>query len=381
MKAVEVAIIAGKMVGGGVEAIIMAYIRHIDRDKVHFTCLVDSDSTCVPEEEILAYGADIIYIPPYQQVMKYQRTLYRIFREKRFDIVHSHINTLSVFPLFAARRAGIPVRIAESHSTSGKGETVKNIIKAVLRPFSRLYATKLCACCEYAGKWLFGRHADFDILPNNLDFESQRFVFDAYARESLRKKLGIENRFAVGHVGRFMPQKNHFFLLSVFSEILKMIPGAVLLLAGSGELMESVRERARTMGIEDSIIFLGQVKDTAKLYSAMDVFILPSLYEGKPLAAMEAQYASLPLVMSDRVTDEAILNTESVHKLSLTLSPAQWAECALSIAPVSERNAGWTINTEKIHGIPAESLSDWYVSLCDESRRQNTDCSGRCGWK
>ena len=379
MKPVEVAMVVGKMVGGGVEAIVMAYLKHIDREKVHFTCLVDSDSTCVPEDEIIRSGAGLIYIPPYQRQTEYRRALYRIFSERKFDAVHSHINALSVFPLSVAKRAGIPVRIAHSHSTAGRGETAKNAVKNILRPFSRLFPTKLCACGEYAGRWLFGRHAEFDILPNNLDFEGERFAFDASARARVRKELGIENRFAVGHIGRFIPQKNHFFVLSVFAEILKIRPDAVLLFAGQGELAESVRERVRIMGLDKSVVFLGQISDTAKLYSAMDVLLLPSLYEGKPLTAMEAQYASLPVLMSDRITDEAVLNPDAVQKLPLELPPAAWAECALSIAQKAVRESGRIRIGNNRKGIAPEDLSDWYVSQCAGGGAEKAECSGLGG--
>ena len=363
-KVVEVAVVVGKMVGGGVEAIVMAYVRHIDRSRVHFTLLVDSDSTCVPEEEITRYGASLIYVPPYQHMFAYQRALYKIFSAYRFDIVHSHINTLSVFPLLAAKKAGIGVRIADSHSTAGRGEAWKNIVKASLRPFSRIFPTKLSACSEYAGRWLYGRNAHFDILPDSLDYESERFFFCERSRSLVRRELAIENRFVVGHVGRFTKQKNHMFLLSVFAEVLRRVPDAVMLLIGQGELTESVRDRAMRMGIEEDILFLGQVNDTAALYSAMDVFLLPSLYEGMPLTVMEAQYASLPVVMSDRVTDEAVISPERVRRLPLTLTAEAWAECVLSLRGAFFRKDGKAGIERKKRGVRPQDLSDWYVSLC-----------------
>ena len=131
---------------GGLETMLMNYYRHIDRDRVQFDFLVDADSTFVPREEIESLGGRVFVIPPYQHVVAYQGELVRLFRQERWPIVHSHVNSLSVFPLRAAKRAGVPVRIAHSHSTAGKGELARNAVKDVLRPLSNVYPTHRIAC-------------------------------------------------------------------------------------------------------------------------------------------------------------------------------------------------------------------------------------------
>lgn len=148
---IRVAQIVGKMNGGGVEAVVMNYYRHIDRSKVQFDFLVDSDSTLVPREEIESLGGRVFEIPPYQHVIEYQRELLRLFRQEGWKIVHSHINALSVFPLRAAKKAGVPVRIAHSHSTGGKGEYAKNALKTVLKTQANRYPTNKVACSELQG--------------------------------------------------------------------------------------------------------------------------------------------------------------------------------------------------------------------------------------
>lgn len=199
---IRVAQVMGKMLGGGVESVVMNYYRHIDRSKVQFDFLVDADSTRVPEEEIKALGGRVFRIPPYQHPLRYRKELVRLFREEHWPIVHSHINALSVFPLSAAKKAGIPVRIAHSHSTMGKGEFAKNLMKLALRPFSNLYPTERFACSEYAGKWLFGRDANFTVIPNAIELE--KFHFDPVIRQETRKELGVaDDMFLIGHVGRF----------------------------------------------------------------------------------------------------------------------------------------------------------------------------------
>lgn len=231
---IRVAQIVGKMNGGGVEAVVMNYYRHIDRSKVQFDFLVDSDSTLVPREEIESLGGRVFEIPPYQHVIEYQRELHRLFKQEGWKIVHSHINALSVFPLRAAKKAGVPVRIAHSHSTSGKGEYAKNALKAVLKTQSNRYPTHCFACSRFAGEWLFGKDANFEVVYNAIDLNS--FRFNAEAREQARADLGlVGGQFVIGHVGRFMAQKNHPFLIDVFAEAAKRRDDAVLLLVGSGE--------------------------------------------------------------------------------------------------------------------------------------------------
>ena len=268
---------------GGVESVVMNYYRNIDRNKIQFHFLCDEDSTDIPYEEIEKLGGKVIVIPPYQKLFKYQKELYRIFKENNYKIVHSHINALSVFPLRIAKKAKIPVRIAHSHSTSNKKEWKKNILKMILRPLSKLYANNYFACTEYAGKWLFGKKVverkELNVINNAIDLK--KFEFNENTREDLRKELGIkEDVLVIGHVGRFMKQKNHEFLIDVFEKAIKQDDNIYLILVGQGPLEDKIKEMAKEKGIEYKILFLGQRNDVNKLYQAMDIFVLPSLYEG-----------------------------------------------------------------------------------------------------
>lgn len=278
-----VAHIMGKWNGGGVESVVMNYYRNIDRNRIQFHFLCDEDSTDIPYEEIEKLGGKVIVIPPYQKLFKYQKELYRIFKENNYKIIHSHINALSVFPLRIAKKAGVPIRIAHSHSTSNKKEWKKNILKMILRPFSKLYANNYFACTEYAGKWLFGKKVverkELNVINNAIDLK--KFEFNENTREDLRKELGIkEDVLVIGHVGRFMKQKNHEFLIDVFEKAIKQDDNIYLILVGQGPLEDKIKEMAKEKGIENKILFLGQRNDVNKLYQAMDIFVLPSLYEG-----------------------------------------------------------------------------------------------------
>ena len=268
---------------GGVESVVMNYYRNIDRNKIQFHFLCDEDSTDIPYEEIEKLGGKVIVIPPYQKLFKYQKELYRIFKENNYKIVHSHINALSVFPLRIAKKAKIPVRIAHSHSTSNKKEWKKNILKMILRPLSKLYANNYFACTEYAGKWLFGKKVverkELNVINNAIDLK--KFEFNENTRKALREELGIkDDTLIIGHVGRFMKQKNHEFLVEVFNEVYKKNQNTLLILIGQGPLLSEIKQKAINLNIEDKIKFIGQVTDVEKYYNIMDIFLFPSIYEG-----------------------------------------------------------------------------------------------------
>ena len=253
-------------------------------------------------------GGRVFLVPKYQKLPKYLKALEELFRKKHYRIVHSNVNTLSVFSLYAAKKAGVPVRISHSHSTSNPKEWKRNIIKNILRPFSKKYATDYFACSELAGRYLFGDKT-FDqgkvkIIHNAIDLD--KFKFDPDARKKLRKELGIDDKtIVIGHVGRFVQTKNHHFLVYAFKKYHNKNPNTKLLLIGTGPLEEKIKAQVKKHNLEDSVLFLGQRNDTNKLYSVMDIFCLPSLYEGLPVAGIEAQAAGLPCVYSDKVTIEA----------------------------------------------------------------------------
>lgn len=250
----------------------------------------------------------MILCPPYQKLAKYLRFLKQLFREKKYRIVHSNINTLSVFPLYAAKKAGVPVRIAHSHSTSNPCEWKKNLIKNALRPFSKVWATDYFACSELAGRYLFGNKAfdkgEVKIIHNAIDVE--KFKFDPEARKKLRKEISIaDDDFVIGHIGRFVQTKNHSFLVSMFAKLKKEKNNAKLVLVGQGPLINKIRQQADELGLAKDVLFLGQRNDVEKLYSVFDVFCLPSLYEGFGMVLVEAQSNGLAAIVSKNVPAEA----------------------------------------------------------------------------
>lgn len=326
---IRVAHVMGKMVGGGLEAVVMNYYRHVDRTWFQFDLLVDSDSTFVPRDEVESLGRRIIEVPPYQDILENQRVLTSLFRQEGWIIVHSHMNALSVFPLHAAYKAGVPIRIAHSHSTSGRGEFVRNAMKAVLKTQANRYPTDKVACSKLAGDWLFGKGSKYTIVRNAIDLG--RFASNESSRHAVRNELSVAgDDLLIGHIGRFVEQKNHAFLFDIFKEVLVSEPNAVLALAGEGPLLKAAKDRVRALGIEDSVRFLGQRDDSAELYRAFDVFCLPSLYEGLPMVGVECQASGTPILASDAVTREAAM-TSLMEFESLDSTPEAWARHLLSM--------------------------------------------------
>ena len=310
-KTIIVAQIMGKWIGGGVESVIMNYYRHLDRTKVQFDFICDEDSTRIPYEEIKKLGGRVFLVPKYQKLPKYLKAMEDLFRKNKYRIVHSNINTLSVFPLYAAKKAVIPIRISHSHSTSNPKEWKRNIIKNILRPFSKKYATDYFACSELAGRYLFGNksfdRSEIKIIYNAIDLD--KFKFDPEARKKLRQEFNInDSTTVIEHVGRFVKQKNHDFLVDVFNEYHTKNPDSKLLLIGAGPLEEKIKAKVEKLGLTDSVLFLGQRNGTDKLYSVMDVFCLPSIYEGLGMVLIEAQVNSLSCVASNFVPQEARLD-------------------------------------------------------------------------
>ncbi|MBR3881814.1 MAG: glycosyltransferase family 1 protein [Clostridia bacterium] len=329
-KPIRVAQIVGKWLGGGVESFIMNYYRNIDREKIQFDFIIDSDSTVVPKEEIEKMGGRIIKIPPYQNLIKYMISLIKIFKENNYKIVHSHLNSLSVFPLFCAYVSNVPVRIAHSHSTTNRKEWKKNIIKMILKPFSKVFATNYFACTAHAAKWLFGKKCFKDgkvrIINNAINI--RKFTYDEMVREKIRKELQIENKVVYGHVGRFVKQKNHIFLINVYKEILQQNENSMLLLIGDGPLEEKIRKIVKEYEIDNKVMFLGIKENVNEIMQALDYFIFPSLYEGLGMVAIEAQCSNLPVIVSDKVPKDVFI-TDNIISIPLSFKKEIWAEIIL----------------------------------------------------
>lgn len=363
---VRVAQVIGQAINGGTESFAMNYYKHMDHSLVQFDFFVESESKIIDENIIESMGGKVVIIPSYSHVGKYIKTLIKLFKEGKYDIVHSNMNALSVFTLFAAKRAGVKVRIAHSHSTTNKREKIRNFVKNILRHFSKLYATHYFACSELAGRWLFGDKT-FDkgeVTVINNAIELEKYKFNEEIRDGLRAEYDLTYNFVIGHIGRFMSQKNHTFLVDIFSEVVKRRPDAKLLLIGDGPLFDEIVNKVRMLHLEDKVIFTGVKQNAYAFYNAMDVFLLPSLYEGLPVVGVEAQANGLPLVISDTITRDLNI-AGGVEYLPLERPASYWADHIINLNTKTDRDAYFY----KIKNSPfdiqneARKMQDRYLAL------------------
>lgn len=369
---VRIAQVIGKMWAGGVENVVFNYYRYMDKTKIQFDFFYDADSTVEPPAELLRMGARFYRIPPYQDMFHYMPVLRRYFRDNAYQIVHSHINTMSVFPLYAAFRERVPVRIAHNHSVPGGTEWRRNLLKNSLRCASRVFPTDYFACSEKAGRWLFGNRTyacgNVHIMKNAVDFS--RFASEG-RQEALLEKYHLYGKLVVGHVGRFTYAKNHRFLLRIFAGILKRESNAVLLLVGDGELREELIYEIERSGLKEHVILTGKTTEPEKYYPLMNVLILPSVFEGLPVTVIEAQAGSVPVLVSEAVSEEARIREHGWRRMSLEEPVEFWAEAALEMAADNRENK-WLPGAEKydIRKV-APVLGEWYIRRIENLRRSD----------
>jgi len=316
-----------RMEAGGTQALLMNLYRNIDREKIQFDFLVEYPNKQFYDDEIIELGGKIFYnnVRNDYNLIKFQNQVKKIFKVNNYKIIHVHAYTIGFFILKIAKKFGVTVRIAHSHNNN----TVKDnkfFFKKILQRIYPIYATDLFACSEEAGKYLFGKR-DFNVLKNAID--TSRFLKNMEFRKQIRNELQIEDNYVIGNVGRLHAQKNQIFLLEVFKEIVKNGKKAKLIIIGQGPMEQQIKERIKELGLKDNVILLGNRRDMNRLYQAMDVFVLPSLFEGLGIVAIEAQAAGLPVVASTGVAKEANVTT-NITKLDLYKDIQVWVDSILN---------------------------------------------------
>lgn len=363
MAPIRVMHVVGRMAGGGVESVVMSYMRAMDPQVATFDLVVDTSSPAVPAAEIQSLGGRLLPVPSISSPHTFASALAAHIRRERPDVVHSHINALSALPLAVAEHDDVPVRIAHSHNTSGQGEYVRNAVKAVLRPTARRHATHLAACSDHAARWLFGSRAidagRVRIVPNAIDLE--RFQYDAAARLRLRGQVGAgAGTLLVGWVGRLATQKNPLYALEAFACLRQARPDVHLVMIGDGPLRDRCRQVVAERELAGSVSLLGLSDEVASWYSAFDVLLFPSRYEGLGLAAVEAQACALPVVVSDRVPREAHVVPELVHVVGLEAGVPAWADALEGAAALGQRRQD---------DVPAHLLREARLDINQEAAR------------
>lgn len=350
--------VVGGMNRGGVETWLMHVLRHIDRQQFKMDFLVHTTQPCAYDDEIRALGSNIIPCMTPSHPLTYARNFKRILRERGpYDVVHSHVHHYSGLVLWLAYQSGVPIRMAHSHNdTSGlraQASLPRRLYLLLTEVFLKRYATLGLAASSKAAIDLFGHSWQTDprwrVFYYGINLEQFQAQVD---RTEIRSALGIPvNSFVIGHVGRFVRQKNHTFIVDIAAEVAKCEPLTYFLLVGDGPLRSEIECKVAQAGLSRRFIFAGSRSDVPRLMlGAMDVFLFPSLYEGLGLVAIEAQTAGLPTVLSDVIPDDTELIKPLLWRLSLQQSPSTWAETILSARTKSTTGVRQVYSSFLAHG-------------------------------
>ena len=299
---------------GGAETFIMNVYREINRSKVQFDFIVHTDKKCDYDDEIKSLGGKIYSLPRYKVYndLEYKRAWRNFFKlHKEYNVIHGHMTSTASIYFKIAKEFGLKT-IAHSHSTSS-GVGLKSILVDYLNKNLNAVSDYKFACSKEAGEWLYGRYSDFNIIKNGIKVEN--FIFNKEVRKQKREELNLNNKIVIGHVGNFRYPKNHDFILNLFKDIYDENKNYKLILVGRA-VKENLLEQVRKMGLEDGVIFLGSRSDVNELLQAFDIFIMPSIYEGLGVSAIEAQISGLKCYLSDKIPRE-IKITDNVKFLSI----------------------------------------------------------------
>ena len=311
---------------GGAQVIIMNLYRNINRQKVQFDFLLNERGFF--DNEIEKLGGKIFYMPYLTETgpSTYSKELKKFFiQHPEYKIIHSHMNQVTGIILESAKKANVPIKIAHAHSTSNENSLLGKIYKRYLQNKIHKVTDYRFACSEEAAKWLYRKDAPKAIILKN-GIATKKYQFSIEKRKQIRNELQIqEKELVIGHVGSFREAKNHVFLVKTFYEFQKKYPNSKLVLVGEGELLQSIKELAKELGIEQKVIFTGIKNNIEDYLNIFDFFVFPSLFEGFGMALLEAQCNGLKCYTSQGVPNEVNV-TGNVQFLPLTLSAKDWAE-------------------------------------------------------
>ncbi|HEY9826310.1 MAG TPA: glycosyltransferase [Stenomitos sp.] len=353
--------VVGILQQGGIETWLMHVLHHFNRDRMQIDFLVQTDHPGAYDEIVRKFGCNI-YVCPIRrsQPWRYARRFQQILRDQGpYHIIHSHVHLFSGFTLRLAKRGQIPVRIAHSHNdTSVLGGTMswpRKLYSELMRHWIQRHATLGLAASREAARDLFGSNWSRDlrwrVLYYGIDLEPFREV---PLDPKVRAEFGIPpHAFVLGHIGRFEHQKNHPFLLKIAAEVMARQADTYLLMIGDGPLRKDIEAEVARTPYKSKMIFAGLRRDIAQLMlHGMDVFLLPSFYEGLPVVGIEAQAAGLPIVLSQNITPELDAIASLIHRVPLEQAPSIWADVILNIRNQHQSNTSPLRGTSDLSSSP-----------------------------
>ncbi len=346
MKPIRVLQVLTIMNRGGAETMVMNYYRNMDRTKVQFDFLLHRQDRGVFDDEIEQLGGKIhrLHNISLGNLSKYKKALDEFFKtHPEYQIVHSHLNALSVFVLKSAKKNNVQTRIAHSHTSlynlnlnpfSKKRHSLRFAFKFVMQNMLKRQvpsnASHYYSCGDKAGVWLFGKKNKSRVKIINNAIDTSQFVYNSIKALEKKKELEVTNGLVIGHVGNFVPEKNHLFLLQVFEELNNIDKSSTLILVGAGQ-RKQYEEFVAKAKLEANVKFLGARNDVPEILQAIDLFLFPSTNEGLPVTLIEAQASGLKIIASDEISKELDV-TGLVDFVPLMQSPKYWAEKILESA-------------------------------------------------
>lgn len=303
----------------GISSVIKNYYQYMDKENCHFDFLTGE----IPNDDYQTFFQNnglMCYVFKRKNIVEYMRNIMKLCRREKYDIVHVHGNSATMFiELFASMLGGVKIRIAHSHTTFSLHPNIHNL----LWPFFIKSCNVRLACGEKAGLWLFRKHP-FIVLQNGIC--TKKYEYSKAIRDEYRNKLCISDTdILLGHVGNFLESKNHTFLIDVFFELYCKNNNYKLLLISDGPLMENIKKKVKSLELTDNVIFLGKNNEVFNYYQSMDLFLLPSLYEGLPLVIVEAQASGLQCIISDKVSREVDISDNCVFCSIENVN--EWVKC------------------------------------------------------
>ena len=361
---------------GGSEMLLYNLYQHMNRDKIQFDFLVNTNREEALDEKLKSLGSEIIplmnnepkFIP--WKILKASIMLKKILSNGQYKIIHIHCsNSQGLVYAHIAKKAKVPVIVIHAHNSGVDGPLL--LLKQIVhRLFKYLYLndpTDYFACSRSAAQWMFSEKIAADkcfYLKNGIDI--QKYRFDRNIRNDIRNKLKLNNKNVILNIGRLVLQKNQLFLMDIFENICRQSDDFILIIIGNGPLKHQIEKKTVLSGIKDKIIFIDHTFEIEKYMFASDLFVLPSLYEGLGIAAIEAQAAGLPTVISDGVPQDTVIS-DLVLSIPLEAPADIWAEKIMKIELNNNRESSPSVVKKAGYDIyeSAKMLEEFYIGKAE----------------